>query len=589
MPRAESTDHGPRRPRHASPGASAARRGKALLTLLIGGAVVAGAAGIGWLFWDDSSQASSQSRARDIHTVSRGEFQVVIPASGELEALRSIKVVNRLEQRAVLTWIIPEGTLVKSGDVLFRLADEEIRNRIKDAEDVVKTAEAGLVAAQTALSVRQSAAASEQSRAALTVTLAELALEAWEKGEETATRENLTVAVESAQINYDRLVKKYEESQQLVKDEHISLDECERDRIEMIEARARLQTAKLALEVYTNYTFKQDKARIESDVEQAQAELGRVKQRNEAEIGNDKAALDSAQYKVVSARERLEDLEQQLGYCTVTAPSGGLVVYATSLESGRWGGGGERSLQVGTELRPNEEVIILPDTSQMVAAVKVNEALTGRIRVGQQVTVVSDALPNVPLRGEVSGIGVLAEQGGWRDPNRRDYTVRVLLADAEPSLGLKPSMRCKAEIIVDSVDDALHVPIQAVFRDGGSAFVYVSEPGGIARRTVRAARASELEIEIVQGLSEGDRVLLRAPEPSEMARAPVEVAKADGAEAGPTAGSGSVERTGAVGRGGRGEGARPGRGAGEGAAASEGRPRAPESRDVAAVEAQPTS
>lgn len=483
---------------------------------LIGAAVLAVAGGAGWLALRSGDGDAAMSTARDIQVVGRGRFQVVIPASGELEAMKQIEVLNRLEMKAVVTELVDEGKQVKPGDVLFRLADEEISNKIKDAEDAVKTAEAALVEKQATQHVKESAAESEQAKAALAVRLAELALEAWEKGEQKAKREILDTEKRTAQINFDRLVKKYEDSQRLVKDGHISQDECERDRIAMIEAEAKLSTATLDLEVYINYTFHQDEAKKNSDLEQAIAEMGRVKQRNDAEIGNAKAAVASAEYKLASAQDRLRDFREQLTYCTVVAPSGGLVVYASSLESGRWGNGGERTLQVGTELKPNEKVIILPDTSQMVAAVKVNEALSGRIRPGQYAVVTSDALPNVPLQGEVLGIGVLAEQGGWRDPNRRDYTVRVLLTGAGPELGLKPSMRCKAEIVVDSVEDAVFVPIQAVFRQGGSAYVYVLDGESFAQREVKTGRASELDVEIVSGLVEGDRVLLRTPEPDEV-------------------------------------------------------------------------
>ena len=73
--------------------------------------------------------------------------------------------------------------------------------------------------------------------------------------------------------------------------------------------------------------------------------------------------------------------------------------------------------------------MILPDVSQMVASVKVNEALSGQIKPGQPASVVCDALPDRTLTGEVASVGVLAQTGGWRDPNRRDYTVTVLLDD----------------------------------------------------------------------------------------------------------------------------------------------------------------
>ena len=330
----------------------------------------------------------------------------------------------------------------------------------------------------------------------------------------------------------------------------------------MIEAEAKVTTASLELEVYLGYTFKQDEAKKKSDLEQAQAELGRVQQRNAAEIGNAAAAVTSAEYKLSSSKERLDDFMQQLQYCTVAAPSAGLVVYATSLESNRWGGGGnERTLQVGAELFPNQPVILLPDTSQMVASVKVNEALSGRIKPGQSVVVTSDAMPTKPVAGEVLSIGVLAESSGWRDPNRRDYTVRVLLKDVNPEMGLKPSMRCKAEIIVESVEDSVHVPIQAVFRRGGSAFVYVLDGEQASLRDVKPGRASELEVEILAGLDEGDRVMLRAPADDE-----ISVADAAKRSAAPSAGGGRGRPEGAGGGRPRGspEG-RPNRGESEGA------------------------
>ena len=182
---------------------------------------------------------------------------------------------------------------------------------------------------------------------------------------------------------------------------------------------------------------------------------------------------------------------------------------------GGWGGRDEKPLQVGSELSPNQTVIILPDTSQMIANVKVNEALTGRIRPGQRVNVVSDAHPNAPIPGEVLSVGVLAESAGWRDPNRRDYTVRVAL-DTGRELGLKPSMRCKVEIVVDTVEDALHIPIQSVYRKGPMAFVYVADGSGYAQREVQLGRASELEVEVRAGLEPGEVVLLREPAPEEI-------------------------------------------------------------------------
>lgn len=523
--RPSSSGHPCRHPRTRS------RRGL-VKAVVLAGLIVGAVAGAGWLALNSLAGSGGVWDARDVHLVGRGRFDIVVPASGELQALRQIEIANRLEQRAVLTEIVPEGTFVRPGDILFTIANEEIQNRIKDAQDAVNTAEAALVAAETTLRVKESAAASEEDKARLAVKLAKLALESWANGEEKVKRENLEVAERTARINFERLSRKHAESKRLLEDGHISRDELEQDRIAEIEAEARVTTAALELEVYQKFTFEQDEAKKNSDLEQAEAELGRVQQRNSAEIGNARAALASAEFKLSSAKDRLKDLRQQLEYSTVRAASAGLVVYATSLESNRWGGGGsERTLQVGSELFPNQPVILLPDTSQMVASVKVNEALSGRIRPGQRAVVTSDALPNRPIEGEVLSVGVLAESSGWRDPNRRDYTVRVLLKDVDPEVGLKPSMRCRAEIIVDSLEDVVHVPIQAVFRRGGTAHVFVIDGQRLDVRDVAVGRSSELEVEVVSGLNAGERVLLRAPDEAELA--------ADSRRAGRGSGGGS--------------------------------------------------
>ena len=155
------------------------------------------------------------------------------------------------------------------------------------------------------------------------------------------------------------------------------------------------------------------------------------------------------------------------------------------------------------------------DTSTMNAEIKVNESLMGLIKVGQRVSVVPDAMPDVSLEGEVTKIGVLAESSGWRDPNRRDYTVSVLLSGTQ-DLGLKPSMRCKSEIYVGQVDDTIHVPLQAVFREGPDSFVFVPVGHGFAKRPVVLGQASTLHVQITDGLAEGDVVLLRQPKPHEV-------------------------------------------------------------------------
>ena len=135
---------------------------------------------------------------------------------------------------------------------------------------------------------------------------------------------------------------------------------------------------------------------------------------------------------------------------------------------------------------------------------------------GQRATVVSDALPDAMLGGEVISVSVLAQTGGSRDPNRRDYIVKIILDDFDRSLGLKPSMRCRADINLNRVDDTLYIPIQSVFRQGPVAYVWVPDGRGYSQTEIAIGQASELYVEINEGLIEGQVVLMREPEAKEV-------------------------------------------------------------------------
>ncbi|MGA1707386.1 MAG: efflux RND transporter periplasmic adaptor subunit [Phycisphaerales bacterium] len=519
--------------------------------------------------------AVSAGTGKDLHEVEVGSFNIVIPVSGELAAVRQVEIRNKLESRAVITEIVDEGTQVKAGDVLVRLADEDIKQRILDAEDKVKNAQSDLIAAEQNLEIKRSARESELEKADLAIELATLALQAWEEGEVVAEREELELAKRTADINAKRLKERFDEATRLVEQEFLSRDEYEQDRIRMIEADAKVRQAELAIFLYENFQHRQDEARKRSDLDQATAERVRVEQRNDAELIRIQADVDSRRFSLQTAKDRLADLNRQLEQCTIMAPIGGLLVYASSIQEGRRGGGGETPPPaVGTALRPHELVAILPDTSEMVALLKVSEALSGRIQSGQPVTVFSDSLPNIPLRGTVQSVSVLAESGGWRDPNRRDYTVRVLI-EAEPELGLKPAMRCRGEIMLDRVEEQPWVPIQSVFREGPVAYVHVAGNAGIEQRQVTLGRSGELQVEVKEGIEPGDRVLTRRPNPDEIAlRIPSEVFEAARKAPAPGEGRprGDSARGGAPGAGGPPAGVRRSRPEGGAPGAAGGRP-----------------
>ena len=125
----------------------------------------------------EGAAEQSTITARDLHTVEKTSFDMVLPVSGELAAQQQVEIRNKLETRAVITEIVTEGSRVAKGDVVVRLAQEEIVDKIKDAKDKVNTASSAAVAAEQALAIKKGERQSELDKADVAVKIAELALQ----------------------------------------------------------------------------------------------------------------------------------------------------------------------------------------------------------------------------------------------------------------------------------------------------------------------------------------------------------------------------------------------------------------------------
>ena len=446
-----------------------------------------------------------------LYDVSRGGFEITVLTSGELSALEQVNVHNALESNAVIIELVDEGAKIEAGDVLLRLNDESIQNAIRNAKDEVTTGANNLESSTANLTIFKKKRDSELAIKKLTVDLTTLALQSWKEGEVVARRQSLSLAVQTAEKDFTRLSGKYDSSLKLYEKEFLSKDELDRDEISLLNANAQLKKAVLDVEVYNNYTFKQDKQKRESDLQQANDELERATERLASELKSAESSVLASKTRLANKKEGLEKLKDQLNMCVVTSPADGMVVYASSLGEGRQREG--EPVGVGKKLYRNELVMIIPNTDQMVAEVKVNEALSGLIQKNQKATITCDAFPDEVFWGEVTSVGVLASGGGWRDPNRRDYTVNVLLTEPN-NVGLKPSMRCSAEILVGVVEDSLFVPIHALHRKQGTVWVWIQKDGGFAQQAVTIGQFSESFTVVLDGLVEGDTILLRDPPPN---------------------------------------------------------------------------
>ncbi len=457
--------------------------------------------------------AAAETRA-EWFVMTRRDFDVTISAAGELEPKEKVEIKNEVEGRTAIVEIVDEGASVKQGDVLARLADDEIRSKIDQSRQDVEQALADKVSAEESLAIQRNEAQRKQNESQTKLALATLDLKKWEEGDDVKKQRDLELALEKAKRNLERTRRDLVESKALHAERFISDNELEDAEIDVIEAENELATAKLEIDVYHKFTRPKERQDVQSKVDDAQAELSLTIDKNQRELRRLEADLNNRTRTLELRQQKLAELEQQLAKTVVTAPKDGLVVYGTSMD--RWGRGDP--LRPGRDVSHNESLFILPDTRQMVAVLSVHEAMLPQVRIGQKVRVTIDARPGDMVEGEVTQIGVMAEGGRWWNPDVREYGVKVTLP-AGFDTSLKPAMRCSGEIVVDHVSDALAAPVQAVFTEGDQKYCYVHAGGGkVRRQPVTVGRHSNTHVEMIDGLGEEQRVLLRQPQPGELSK-----------------------------------------------------------------------
>jgi HlyD family secretion protein len=498
------------------------RRRRVALLAFIAGSVIVG--GFMWSGTGGTGAGSARSPgvvvagstsvdASGFFEAHRRTFDLTVMAVGELEAKRRVELKCEVDGVTTIVDVVPEGTVVKKGDLLVRLADDDLREKIEQTTLEFEKLKADVVSAEQGLLIGESEAQSTLRNAETKLKLTQLDLAKWQKGSDPQKKRDLALSLEKAKRNLVRSKRDLEASKELLEQKFISEGEFEDDEVKNIEAESTLASVELETRTYENFIRPREEREVVANQEEAAAALDRAKHKNDSELAKLRAVLASALGTRKIREERLEKLNDQLAKTQIRAPQDGLVVYSTTVGPS-WRRG--TPIAQGRQLRKNEDIILLPDTRRMVAALRVNEALVATVKAGQPVNLTIDAQPGTVITGTVSQISVMAEDGGWLNPELREYIVRVDLPEGFDAV-LKPAMRCSGQIVTGKVENAIAVPVQAIGAHGKTKFVYVDAGGNQVKRVpVTMGQASEAYVAIVAGLSETDRVLIRKPRPGEV-------------------------------------------------------------------------
>ncbi|MEO6291431.1 MAG: HlyD family efflux transporter periplasmic adaptor subunit, partial [Burkholderiaceae bacterium] len=168
---------------------------------------------------------------------------------------------------------------------------------------------------------------------------------------------------------------------------------------------------------------------------------------------------------------------------------------------------------------------------QMVA--QVDERYLEQLQVGQTATALADAYPDQRFMIKVQSISPLV------DAQRGAIEVKFSLLQQAPAF-LREDMTLSIEVETARREHTLVVPVSAL-RNGSSAggsVVFIERDGRVEERKVRLGLRTLNAVEVLEGLTEGDLVLLgAAPKPGERAHADTTMTAATPLRKGEDAGS----------------------------------------------------
>jgi len=192
----------------------------------------------------------------------------------------------------------------------------------------------------------------------------------------------------------------------------------------------------------------------------------------------------SAEFEAQKAAVGLSQLD--LKYTSIRAPISGYV--------------SERLVRVGNLVELHQPVFRINSYDPLLAVLHVPERELSVLHKGLEVTVNVDALPNREFRGMVTRISPVVDPGTG--------TFRVTAEINDPDQLLKPGLFGRVDILYDMRKNVPLIPRNAVITEDESSHVFlVGDDGSAVRRQVRLGYERNGLVEIVEGLSAGDRVV----------------------------------------------------------------------------------
>ena len=446
------------------------------------------------------------------HTVARSPAKPKVQLEAVFEAAEMIPVKIEAKAWTDLTVLeaVPHGARVKKGEVLVKIDTEKLREQISDLEQDQSTATLGLELAQFELDNLLQTTPLRLDAAKRTQRNATEDLAYFENTGRSQREKAANFNVKSAEQRLDGAKEELKQLEKMYKADDLTEETEEiilkRQKFAVESGEYALETTRQNSELSLKTSIPREAETLKAakrDQELALALSEQTLPRNLTKKRYDVEKLKRDQKK---SEKRLADLKKDLEALNVRAPTDGIVYYG-ACEAGKWttGAAVAKKLIPTGKLLPNEVFMTVVNPDQLVLKAVVQESDLSKVKPGLAGEAVPVAAPDKKLSVKIEELGTVPQPIGGFEAR--------LSVKTDPSLRLMPGMNCKVSLGEPEKSKALLVPKEAVFSEGGESCVFLLKSGGKhEQRTVKTGESEGNMIAIQQGLSEGDKVLLKRPE-----------------------------------------------------------------------------
>lgn len=263
----------------------------------------------------------------------------------------------------------------------------------------------------------------------------------------------LEAAVQQAQLQYDDARRSYERVEKLYAAEAVSKQQLENAETYLKNSEVQLNSGKENLKIL------KEKAAPQT------------------------AAIASAQ--LSQARAAYAAASIQVNDSTVTAPITGIISM--------------RNIDEGEFVASGMPAFTVINSKTVVITISVPDTVVEKLQTGEQVPINITALSKSEFTGIIDTISPAA------DPRTQAYTVKLTLEN--PDNVIKPGMLAKVTLPIESKENIITVPNEAILVENAIQYVFLVEAEKVKKVSVSTGLSNDKITEVTEGLSEGATVI----------------------------------------------------------------------------------